>query len=62
MFKELKQLDVGAMDGNPVITPIDVKILTRVEKEQALEAINLIKEKRNGDLKGRKCGNGAWQR
>ena len=59
MFKEFKQLDVGAMDGKPVIEPIDPKTLTTIEKEQALEAVNLIKEKRNGDLKGRACGNGA---
>ena len=45
VFKELKQLDVGAIDRKPVIAPIDVKTLTRAEKEQALEAINLIKEK-----------------
>ena len=50
------------MDGKPVIVPIDAKMLTTVEKEQALEAVNLIKEKRNGDLKGRTCGNGALQR
>ena len=62
MFKELKQLDVGAMDGKPVIAPIDAKSLTTMEKEQALEAVNLIKEKRNGDLKGHTCGNGAQQR
>ena len=46
VFKELKQLDVGAMDGKPVITPIDVKTLTKTEKEQALEAVHLIKQKR----------------
>ena len=61
MFKELKQLDVGAMDGKPVIVPVDVKTLAIVEKEQALEAIKL-KEKMNGDLKGRTCRNGAPQR
>ena len=59
MFNEFKQLDVGAMDGKPVIEPIDPKTLTTIEKEQALEAVNLIKKKRNGNLKGRACGNGA---
>ena len=29
MSKELKQLDVGAMDGKPVIVPIKAKTLTR---------------------------------
>ena len=40
MFKELKQLDVGAMDGKPVIAPINARSLTTIEKEQALEAVN----------------------
>ena len=34
VFKELKQLDVGAIDRKPVIAPIDVKTLTKTEKEQ----------------------------
>ena len=46
MFKELKQLNNGAMDGKPVIALIDPKLLTTVEKERALEAVNLIKEKK----------------
>ena len=50
------------MDGKPVIAPIAARSLTTIEKEQALEAVNLMKEKRNGDQKGRTFGNGAQQR
>ena len=31
------------------------------KKNKALNAINLIKEKRNGDIKGRTCANGKHQ-
>ena len=42
--------------------PIDPDILTPEEKKQALEAVNLIKEKRDGKVKGRTCANGKKQR
>ena len=31
------------------------------KKNKALNAIDLIKEKRNGDIKGRTCANGKQQ-
>ena len=36
--------------------------LTHLEKKKALPAVNLIKEKRSGDIKGRTCVNGSKQR
>ena len=50
------------MKGKPVVCPILYSTLTPKEKKEALEAINLIKEKRDGSLKGRSCANGAKQR
>ena len=51
MVKELKQLNNGTMKGNPVVVPIDPSKLTKLEKRYTLDAVNLIKEKRNGDIK-----------
>ena len=53
VFKELQELDTGVLPGNPVVVPQDPTKLTAKELEEALEAVNLIKEKRNGDFKGR---------
>ena len=62
MIKELTQLDKGAMDGKPVVIPTDPKLLTPEHKKLALEAVHLIKEKRDGSIKGRTCANGSKQR
>ena len=62
VFKEFQQLDSGVLPGNPVVTPQDPAELTTKDLEGALEAVNLIKEKRNGDLKGCISANGAKQR
>ena len=62
MVKELKQLNNGAMKGKPVVVPIDPSKLTKSEKRYTLDAVNLIKEKINGDIKGKICANGAKQR
>ena len=62
VFKELQQLDTGVLPGNPVVAPQDPTELTAKDMREALEAVNLIKEKRNGELKGRTCVNGARQR
>ena len=62
IFKELKQLNDGVMPGKPVIAPIPFEELTEENKRQALGAVNLIKEKRCGKLKGRTCANGSKQR
>ena len=50
------------MKGKPVVWPIVYSTLTSKEKKETLEAINLIKEKRDGILKGRSYANCAKQR
>ena len=50
------------MPNKPVVVPINPDGLTEDEKTQALEAVNLIKQKRNGKIKGRTCANGSKQR
>lgn len=62
MFKEFKQLDSGVVPGKPVIAPVDVDKLSPTIRRTALEAVNLIKEKRDGKIKGRTCANGSRQR
>ena len=62
ILKEFKQLDEGAKPGNPVVIPTDANTLSIEEKRKALRAINIIKEKRNGTLKGRTCADGSSQR
>ena len=62
LLKELTQLDKGPMEGKNVVTPIEYDTLSEQDKKEALEAVNLIKEKRDGSLKGRSCANGAKQR
>jgi len=42
--------------------PLDVKTLTNEQQRGAVRAINLIKEKRNGKLKGRTVLDGSVQR
>ena len=62
LFKELKQLNQGAMEEKPVVQGIDPSTLSEQEKREALEAVDLIKEKSNRTLKGRTCANGSRQR
>ena len=50
------------MKGKPVVVPIDPSKSTKFEKRAAIDAVNLIKKKRNGDIKGRTCANGTKQR
>ena len=62
MVKEFTQLNEGAVPGKPVVVPTDSNSLTATEKRKALRAVNLIKEKWNGDIKGRSCVDGSKQR
>ena len=41
---------------------VDYGSLTKEQKSKALRAINLIKEKRDGKIKGRCCSDGSGQR
>ena len=62
MLKEFKQLVHGAFPGKPVVEAIDKSSLTEKDKKTALDAINLIKIKKNGTVKGRTCANGSKER
>ena len=57
MFKEYKQLNDLTVLGR-----IDPKTLTAEQKRRALRAVNLIKLKRCGKVKGRTCADGSVQR
>ena len=57
MFKEYKQLDDLTVLGR-----LNPEMVTLEQKRMALRAINLIKEKRCGMIKGRTCANGSTQR
>jgi len=50
------------LNNKDVFDPIDTSTLTTGQKREALRAVNLIKEKRSGKLKGRTCANGWSQR
>ena len=62
MIKEYTQLNEGAVPGKPVVVPTDATTLTEEEKKKALPAVNLIKEKWGGELKGRFCVDGSKER
>lgn len=57
MFKEYMQID-----NLKVVGRVDKRKLTRELKRKALRAVNLIKKKRCGKIKGRTCANGAPHR
>lgn len=57
MFKEYKQ-----MDDKSVLGVVDPDALTPEQKKKALKTVNLIKQKRDGKVKGRMCANGAPHR
>ena len=59
MFKEYQQLKYGPIPGNPVFGPINNEELSGKESRRALKAVNLIKEKICGKIKGRTCANGG---
>ena len=57
LIKEYKQLNDLCVLG-----VVDYDSLTEEQKARALRAINLIKEKRDGKIKGRCCSDGSSQR
>ena len=57
LIKEYKQLNDLA-----VLEVVDYDSLTGEQKSKALRAINLIKEKRDGKIKGRCCSDGSGER
>ena len=62
MVEEFYQLDKGVILEEPVVVPIDAKTLTETFKGEALEAVDLIKEKIYGSIKERTCSDGNEQR
>ena len=62
IVKEYRQMDEGPMPGKPVFEPVYAHDLTDQQKKQALESVNLMKEKRDGSLKARLCGDGSKQK
>ena len=58
----LLQEEFCQLDSKNVFEPLDASTLTTSQKREALRAVNLIKEKRSGKLKGRTCTNGRSQR
>ncbi len=56
LFSEFCQLN-----NKEVFDPMDASLLTKDQKKAALHAINLIKEKHNGVLKGSMCADGSVQ-
>ena len=62
MVKGYRQIDKGPMERKLVVTPINPDTLSYKEKMEALEVVNLIKENRNGIIKGRKCGDVSIQK
>ena len=61
MFKEFKQLDSGAVFGKPVLAPFDVDKVETSVRRATFEAVNFIKEKRDGNIKGWTCVNESLQ-
>ena len=60
--KSLSRSISGPMSGKKVVTAVDPDKLFVDEKNKALNAVNLIKEKRDGKIKGKTCANGSTQR
>ena len=62
MIKELKQLEEGPMPGKKVVTAINTETLSAEDKANLLNAVNIIKQKRDGTIKGRTCADGGKQK
>ena len=62
MLTEYMQLDQGAVEGNPVIELIDPSVITAEQKQQAMNAVNHINDKKATlQVKGRTCADGSKQ-
>ena len=62
MVKQYEHRGKETMEGKPVVTPIDPDTLSYEDNMKSLEAVNLIKQKRNGIIQGRKCADGSKQK
>ena len=59
MFRQYQQLNDGPIPGNPGFVPINNEELGGEDREKSLEAMNLIKEKLCGNIKGITYANGS---
>ena len=55
IIKVLKQLNDGAISDKPVVIPTNADELIETDKEQALDVVTLIEEKRGDKLKTSCC-------
>ena len=62
IVKKFTQLNEGAVPGKPAMIPTDATSMTSLKRKKALRAVNLIKDKRSGDLKVCTCADGSGQR
>ena len=62
MIKELKQLEEVRMPEKKVVTAINPDTLSAEDKAKSLNAVNLIKQKLDGTIKGRTCADGSKQK
>ena len=53
--------EVAQLDNMNSFKPINADSISKQERKKALRLINLIKEKRDGTLKGRACTGGRSQ-
>ena len=58
----MKQLDAATIPGKKVLAAINIDVLSSSDKEKLMDAINIIKMKICGTIKGRRFENGSQQR
>ena len=54
--------EFAQLNDKDIFTPVSAKSMTSSDKREALNLITLVKEKRNGKIKGRACADGRKQR
>eukprot|EP00957_Ditylum_brightwellii_P000693 54473-Ditylum_brightwellii.AAC.1 len=59
VVNEFTQLNKGAVteQNKHVVKPINAELLTADDKKKVLDTVDLIEEKRDGQIKGRTCAN-----
>ena len=60
--KETTQKECRQLIEKDIFTPVQASTITPEERKQSLRTVNLIKEKRDGTIKGRTCPDGRKQR
>ena len=54
-------MEHGPIPGKRVLRALDPDMMSSEEKKKALNAINLIKKKQDGTIKGKTCADGSKQ-